>query len=96
MTYEKKKNSSLILVCKIKYLTTVFYATVPAWVTWDICIAPWVERAVRISTIVMVSIVIGIIIVFILPEDTRNSCSCRINSSFVIYSVIVSIDAINI
>ena len=92
----RKNNSTLILVCKLKYLTTVCYITFLSWITCDICITPWSCWVVRISTVVMVSMVINIIIVFIIPGNTRTSCSCSIYSSFIVYSVIVSIDAINI
>ena len=64
--------------------------------TCYICITPWYCGVVRISTVVMVSIVIGIIIVFIIPDNTRMSCSCRIYISVVVCSIIDSIDAINI
>ena len=94
--WNSKRNSTLILVCKLKYLTTVCYITFLSWITSNICITPWSCWDVRISTVVMVSMVINIIIVFIIPGNTRTSCSCSIYSSFVVYSVIESIDAIDI
>ena len=92
----KKNNFTLILICKLKYLTTVCYITFLSWITSNICITPWSCWVVRISTVVMVSMVIDIIIVFILPDHARTSCSCSIYSSFIVYSVIESIDAIDI
>jgi hypothetical protein len=59
-----------------------------------ICIAPWSWRVVRISTVVMVSMVSGNI--NIIPNTARNPWNCRIYSSFVVYSIIQSIDAIYI
>ena len=91
-----KTHSTLILVCKLKYLTTVCYITFLSWITCNICITPWFCWVVRISTVVMVSMVIDIIIMSIFPDNTRTSCSCSIYSSFVVYSVIESIDAIDV